>query len=82
MKMAQLEKQWWPLVKWGQGWCHLFWVGFSTRGVPGGDGLVSSKPWRYGAVRAFDSVGDLEDERRHPVPARDSPSLFTQWKWV
>lgn len=49
MKMAQLENHWWPLVKWGQGWCHLFWVGFSTRGVPGGDGLASSKPWHYEA---------------------------------
>lgn len=46
-----------------------------------GNGLVSSKPWSYGAVGAFDSVGDLEDERRHPVPARDSPSSFAQWKW-
>lgn len=78
MKMAQFENH-------GGHWLSGDSGGVTCCGqdlVPGGNGLVSSKPWHYGTVRAFDSMGDLEDEKRHPVPARDSPSLFTQWKWV
>lgn len=73
------------MAKWGLGWSNpIFCRKFSTLGCRGG-GLwfghvfgqtieaASSKLRCYGAVGAFDFVGDLVDERHHPAA---TPSLL------
>lgn len=71
------------LAKSGQGWCHPFWGGFSTQGCPGGMVWFLQSPGVTGLLEPLIPwVTWRKDERCHPVPARDSPSSFTQRKWV